>query len=36
MLEFRTSGFNPYSVKYSPFFDSRIAVGSGANFGLVS
>ncbi|KAK6431541.1 peroxisomal targeting signal 2 receptor [Oleoguttula sp. CCFEE 5521] len=35
MLEFRTAGFNPYSVKYSPFFDSRIAVGAGANFGLV-
>jgi len=35
MLEFRTQGFNPYSVKYSPFFDSRLAVASGANFGLV-
>ncbi|KAK8206496.1 peroxisomal targeting signal 2 receptor [Zalaria obscura] len=35
MLEFRTAGFNPYAVKYSPFFDSRLAVSSGANFGLV-
>jgi peroxin-7 len=35
MLEFRTAGFNPYSVKYSPFFDSRLAVSAGANFGLV-
>lgn len=35
MLEFRTQGFNGYSVKYSPFFDSRIAVASSANFGLV-
>ena len=35
MFEFRTKGFNPYSVKYSPFFDNRIAVGGGANFGLV-
>ncbi|KAF2760109.1 WD40 repeat-like protein [Pseudovirgaria hyperparasitica] len=35
MLEFRTQGFNGYSVKYSPFFDSRIAVASAANFGLV-
>jgi peroxin-7 len=35
MLEFRTPGFNPYSVKYSPFFDSRLAVCAGANFGLV-
>ncbi|KAI9808013.1 MAG: peroxisomal targeting signal 2 receptor, partial [Pycnora praestabilis] len=35
MLEFRTEGFNGYSTKYSPFFDSRIAVASAANFGLV-
>ncbi len=35
MLEFRTQGFNGYAVKYSPFVDSRIAVASGANFGLV-
>lgn len=35
MLEFRTQGFNGYAVKYSPFFDSRIAVAASANFGLV-
>ncbi|KAL8741837.1 MAG: hypothetical protein Q9190_005596 [Brigantiaea leucoxantha] len=35
MIEFRTQGFNGYAVKYSPFFDSRIAVASAANFGLV-
>jgi len=35
MLEFRTQGYNPYSVKYSPFFDNRLAVVGGANFGLV-
>jgi len=35
MLEYRTQGFNGYSVKYSPFFDSRLAVATGANFGLV-
>ncbi len=35
MLEFRTQGFNGYSIKYSPFFDSRIAVATAANFGLV-
>ncbi|KAL8787024.1 MAG: hypothetical protein Q9213_002460 [Squamulea squamosa] len=35
MLEFRTQGFNGYAVKYSPFFDSRIAVASAANFGLI-
>lgn len=35
MLEFRTQGFNGYAVKYSPFFDSKIAVASSANYGLV-
>jgi peroxin-7 len=35
MLEFRTTGFNPYAVKYSPYFDSRIAVATSANFGIV-
>jgi peroxin-7 len=35
MLEFRTEGFNGYGVKYSPFFDSRLAVAASANFGLV-
>ena len=35
MLEFRTQGFNGYAVKYSPFFDSRLAVTTSANFGLV-
>ncbi|KAL8662523.1 MAG: hypothetical protein Q9202_004668 [Teloschistes flavicans] len=35
MLEFCTRGFKGHAVKYSPFFDSRIAVASAANFGLV-
>lgn len=35
MLHFRTQGFNGYNVKYSPFFDSRLAVAASANFGLV-
>ncbi|KXH62709.1 WD repeat domain-containing protein [Colletotrichum salicis] len=35
MLEFRTQGYNPYAVKYSPYYDSRIAVASSANFGIV-
>ena len=35
MLEFRIENFNGYAVKYSPFFDSRLAVASSANFGLV-
>ena len=35
MLEFRTQGFQGYAVKYSPFFDNRIAVATAANYGLV-
>lgn len=35
MLEFRTRGYNPYAVKYSPYYDSRVAVASAANFGIV-
>ena len=35
MLEYQTRGFKGFSVKYSPFFDSRLAVGTGQNFGLV-
>lgn len=35
MLEYCTQGFKGHAVKYSPFFDSRIAVASAANFGLV-
>lgn len=35
MLEFRTQGFQGYAVKYSPFFDNRLAVAASANYGLV-
>ena len=35
MLQYRTQGFNGYAVKYSPFFDSRIAVASSQHYGLV-
>ncbi|KAF2664601.1 WD40 repeat-like protein [Microthyrium microscopicum] len=35
MLEFRTKGYQGYSVKYSPFFDNRLATAASANFGLV-
>ncbi|KAJ5161934.1 peroxisome biosynthesis protein (Peroxine-7) [Penicillium capsulatum] len=35
MLHFQTQGYNGTAVKYSPFFDNRIAVSSGSNFGLV-
>ncbi|KAJ5872627.1 uncharacterized protein N7529_004980 [Penicillium soppii] len=35
MLHYRTQGFNGCAVKYSPFFDNRLAVASSSNFGLV-
>lgn len=35
MLDYRTEGYNGCAVKYSPFFDSRLAVAASANFGLV-
>lgn len=35
MYAFHTEGFNGYAVQYSPFIDSRLAVASSANFGLV-
>ncbi|KAJ5131377.1 uncharacterized protein N7515_007416 [Penicillium bovifimosum] len=35
MLHYRTQGFQGCAVKYSPFFDNRLAVASSANFGLV-
>lgn len=35
MLTFHTTGYHGYAVKYSPFFDSRIACAASANFGIV-
>ncbi|KAJ6025069.1 hypothetical protein N7540_005866 [Penicillium herquei] len=35
MLHFRTQGYNGSAVKYSPFFDNRLAISSSANYGLV-
>lgn len=35
MPEFHMQGFNGYAVKYSPFFDNRLACAAAANFGLV-
>jgi peroxin-7 len=35
MLHYRTEGFNGSAVKYSPFYDNRLAVSASANFGLV-
>lgn len=34
MLSFKTPGFAGYSVAYSPFYDSKLAVAGSANFGL--
>jgi peroxin-7 len=35
MMEFRTTGYSGYAIKYSPFVDNRLAVATAANFGLV-
>lgn len=35
MLSFRTQGYSGYATKYSPFFDSKLAVAGAANYGLV-
>ena len=35
MLEHRTPGFKGHAVRYSPYFDSRLAVVGAQNFGLV-
>lgn len=35
MLSFRTTGYNGYGVRYSPFFDNKLAVATAANYGLV-
>lgn len=34
-LTYSTEGYNGYAVKYSPFYNSRIAVAASANYGLV-
>lgn len=34
-MEYRTRGFNGYGVKYSSFYDNRIAAATSANYGLV-
>lgn len=33
--QFRTEGFNGYSVQFNPFFEHRLAVASSSNYGLV-
>ncbi|CAM9013664.1 unnamed protein product [Wickerhamomyces anomalus] len=35
MLSFRTKGYNGYAVKYSPFYDNKLAVATSSNYGLV-
>ncbi|CCH45048.1 putative WD repeat-containing protein [Wickerhamomyces ciferrii] len=35
MLSFRTKGYNGYGVKYSPFYDNKLAVATSSNYGLV-
>lgn len=35
MIPFRTTGYNGYACKYSPFYDNKIAVATAANYGLV-
>ncbi|KAA8651532.1 hypothetical protein EYZ11_005880 [Aspergillus tanneri] len=35
MLRYRTEGYHGCAVKYSPFFDNRLAVAASSNFGLV-
>ncbi|RPB22774.1 WD40 repeat-like protein [Terfezia boudieri ATCC MYA-4762] len=35
MFHYRTQGYNGYAVKYSSFFDNRLACAASANFGLV-
>ncbi|KAG0657729.1 peroxisomal targeting signal 2 receptor [Maudiozyma exigua] len=35
MNGYHMEGFSGYSVKYSPFYDNKLAIASGANFGLV-
>ncbi|SCU86329.1 LANO_0C07624g1_1 [Lachancea nothofagi CBS 11611] len=35
MLRYHMQGYSGYGVQYSPFFDNKLAVASGSNFGLV-
>lgn len=35
MLKYHMQGYSGYGVQYSPFFDNRLAVATGSNFGLV-
>lgn len=35
MLEYKMSGYGGYAVKFSPYFNDRLAVAAAKNFGLV-
>ncbi|CCE62242.1 hypothetical protein TPHA_0C00860 [Tetrapisispora phaffii CBS 4417] len=35
ILQYNIGGNSGYSIQYSPFFDNRLAVASGSNYGLV-
>jgi len=35
MFHYRTEGYNGYSLKYSPFYDNRLAAAASTNFGLI-
>lgn len=35
MLKYHMKGYSGYGVAYSPFYDNKLAVASGSNFGLV-
>lgn len=34
-LVFQTKGYNGYAVKYSPYYEDRLAVVASSNYGLV-
>jgi len=34
-MSFKTVGFAPYSLQFSPFFESKIAIASAHNFGII-
>lgn len=35
MLRYHTQGFSGYGLQYSPYFDNKIALATGSNFGLI-
>jgi peroxin-7 len=35
VVRVKTPSFSHHSLAFSPFYEDRLAVGSGANFGLV-